>query len=106
MGAFMNDTRGLSFLSVLRAKALGALLPAAVFVVLIAIWESAARLALVDPMVLPAPSDIAANFIDGFGSGIYLKHLQVTRFQAFCGFGLASLLGIGSASLPPFPHPL
>src|SRR5471030_260813 len=98
----MNDTRGLSFLSVLRAKALGALLPATVFVVLIALWEGAARLALVDPMVLPAPSDIAANFIDGFGSGIYLKHLQVTLFQAFCGFGLACVLGIGVGSISSF----
>src|SRR5471030_725892 len=92
----------MNVLSLLRTKARSALLPAAVFVLLIALWESAARLALVDPMVLPAPSDIAANFIDGFQSGIYPKHLQVTLFQALCGFALACALGIGIGSLSSF----
>ncbi len=92
----------MNVLSLLRAKARSAVLPAAVFVVLIALWESAARMALVDPMVLPAPSDIAANFIDGFQSGIYPKHLQVTLFQAFSGFALACVLGIGVGSIASF----
>jgi NitT/TauT family transport system permease protein len=93
---------GMSFLPALRARVLNAWLPAAVFVVLIATWESAARMALVDPMVLPAPSDIAANFIDGFQSGIYLKNLQVTLFQTFSGFALACVLGIGIGSISSF----
>ena len=84
----MYGSRGLTFLSVLRTWVLSAWLPAAVFVLLIAIWESVARLALVDPMVLPAPSDIAANFVDGFRSGIYTKNLQITLVQAFSGFAL------------------
>src|SRR4029077_2138939 len=91
-----------TFLSVLRTKARTAWLPASVFVLLVAIWESAARLALVDPMVLPAPSDIAANFLDGFQSGIYTKNLQVTLFQAFSGFALACVLGIGIGSIASF----
>ena len=98
----MNDTRGLTFLSHLQTKARSALLPASVFVLLVVLWESAARMALVDPMVLPAPSDIAANFIDGFRSGIYPKHLQVTLFQAFSGFALACVLGIGVGSIASF----
>jgi NitT/TauT family transport system permease protein len=98
----MYSPRGLTFLSVLRARVLSAWLPAAVFVLLIAVWESAARLALVDPMVLPAPSDIAANFVDGFQSGIYIKNLQVTLFQAFSGFALACVLGIGIGSIASF----
>jgi NitT/TauT family transport system permease protein len=92
----------LTFLSVLRAKALNAWLPAAVFVLLIVLWESVARLALVDPMVLPAPSDIAANFVDGFRSGIYTKNLQITLVQAFSGFALACVLGIGVGSIASF----
>jgi len=98
----MYDPRGVTFLSALRAKARTAWLPAAVFLLLIALWEGAARLALVDPMVLPAPSDIAANFIDGFQSGIYTKNLQVTLFQAFSGFALACVLGIGIGSISSF----
>jgi NitT/TauT family transport system permease protein len=92
----------MNVLSLLRAKARNAVLPAAVFVALVALWECAARMALVDPMVLPAPSDIAANFIDGFQSGIYPKHLQVTLFQAFAGFALACVLGIGVGSISSF----
>ncbi len=86
----------------LRIKVLNAWLPAAVFVLLIALWESAARRGLVDPMVLPAPSDVAANFIDGFKSGIYPKHLEVTLVQAFAGFALACVLGIGMGSISSF----
>ena len=98
----MSGLRGLISPSVLRAKVLSAWLPAAVFVLLIAIWESIARLALVDPMVLPAPSDIAANFVDGFRSGIYTKNLQITLVQAFSGFALACVLGIGIGSIASF----
>jgi len=98
----MDDPRGLTFLSVLRAKVLSAWLPGAVFLLLVALWETAARLALVDPMVLPAPSDIAANFIDGFRSGIYTKNLEVTLLQAFSGFALACILGIGVGSIASF----
>lgn len=98
----MFGPRGLTFLSVLRARISSAWLPAAVFVILIAIWESVARLALVDPMVLPAPSDIAANFVDGFRSGIYTKNLQITLIQAFSGFALACVLGVGIGSIASF----
>jgi NitT/TauT family transport system permease protein len=98
----MHGRRSSTFLSILRARILSAWLPAAVFVLLIALWESVARLALVDPMVLPAPSDIAANFVDGFRSGIYTKNLQITLVQAFSGFALACVLGIGIGSIASF----
>ncbi len=98
----MNDARGFRFLSVLRSKVRAAWLPAAVFILLVALLEGAARLALVDPMVLPAPSDIAANFVDGFRSGIYPTHLRITLFQAFAGFALACVLGIGVGSIASF----
>jgi len=98
----MYDPRGVTFLAVLRAKARNVWLPAAVLLLLIALWESAAQRAMVDPMVLPAPSDIAANFIDGFRSGIYTKNLQVTLFQALSGFALACVLGVGIGSISSF----
>jgi NitT/TauT family transport system permease protein len=53
-------------------------------------------------MMLPAPSDIAANFVDGFSSGLYLQHLQVTLFQALSGFVLACALGICIGSISSF----
>jgi NitT/TauT family transport system permease protein len=101
----MNDTRGLAFRSYLASPLNAVLrgwLPLLVFALLIGIWESAARLSLVDPMMLPAPSDIAANFIDGFASGIYWQNLQVTLFQALSGFALACAIGISVGSLSSF----
>src|SRR3984893_5414533 len=102
-GVLMNDTRGLALRTYLSSQAAAVLhgwLPVLVFALLIGTWESAARLSLVDPMMLPAPSDIAANFIDGFASGLYWQHLQVTLFQALSGFALACVVGIciGSVS--------
>jgi NitT/TauT family transport system permease protein len=101
----MTDTRGLNlrtFLSSRLEVILRGWLPGLVFVLLIAAWETAARLALVDPMMLPAPSDIAANFIDGFSTGIYLRHLKVTLFQALSGFALACAVGICIGSISSF----
>ena len=83
----------------LPASARRGLLPALVFTLLLLVWESAARLSLVDPMVLPAPSSVAANVVNGFASGTYVKHLEVTLFQAAAGFALACALGIGLGSL-------
>jgi NitT/TauT family transport system permease protein len=101
----MKDTRG-STLPTYLSSALHAVqrgwLPLFVFALLIVAWETAARLSLVDPMMLPAPSDIGANFIDGFRSGIYLQHLEVTLIQALSGFGLACLVGIGVGSISSF----
>jgi NitT/TauT family transport system permease protein len=77
-------------------------LPLLVFALLIGTWEGAARLSLVDPMILPAPSDIAANFIEGFASGIYGQNLKVTLFQALSGFALACAMGICVGSISSF----
>jgi NitT/TauT family transport system permease protein len=77
-------------------------LPTFVFILLVSVWEWAARMALVDPMVLPAPSDIAANFIDGFRTGIFPRHLQVTLFQVAAGFALAVVTGIAIGSISSF----
>lgn len=98
----MNGARG----TILRtnfqfctAVARRAWLPAFVFALLMAVWESAAGASLVDPMVLPAPSAIFANLVAGLRSGLYLTHLEVTLFQAASGFALACVLGIGFGSL-------
>lgn len=102
----MLDARGPFFLSFLRAQARAAWLPVAFFILLITVWESAASRNLLDPMVLPAPSDIAANLLDGFRTGIYVKHLEVTLLQAFSGFALACVLGIAAGSIASFSERL
>jgi NitT/TauT family transport system permease protein len=76
-----------------------ALPPVLFFVVLVSLWEACARAGLLDPMVLPAPSDIAANLVDGLSSGIYLANLKVTLLQTVSGFSIACILGIAIGSL-------
>jgi NitT/TauT family transport system permease protein len=98
----MRDTSGFSsrtVLSPLTALSRRAGLPLLVFVLLVGALELAAGLALVDPMVLPAPSDVAANFVEGFRSGIFGRHLKVTLLQAFAGFLLACAAGIGLGTI-------
>src|SRR5258708_20940897 len=101
----MNYPRGSARRTYLFSRldaAMGDWLPLLVFALLIATWESAARLSLVDPMMLPAPSDIAANFIDGFSTGLYGQHLKVTLFEALSGFAIACGVGICIGSLSSF----
>ena len=98
----MQDTRGFSSrtaLSSLTALSRRAGLPLLVFVLLVGALELAASLALVDPMVLPAPSDVAANFVEGFRSGIFGRHLKITLLQAFAGFLLACAAGISLGTI-------
>lgn len=73
--------------------------PVLFFIVVVSLWEWAARADYLDPMVLPAPGEIAANLIDGLGSGIYISNLQVTLVQAISGFFIACALGIAIGSL-------
>lgn len=101
----MRTTRNLPLRTSLAALLLPvrrAWLPVAVFFLLVAILEGAGQLALVDPMILPAPSDVAANLIDGFQSGVFPQHMRITLFQAFVGFALACLAGVGLGSISSF----
>lgn len=91
-----------TFFSALPMALRRAWLPGAVFLLLMGVLEGAAQLELVDPMILPAPSDVAANFVDGFQSGIFPQHMRVTLFQAFTGFALACLAGVGLGSVSSF----
>ena len=70
----------------------------AVFAGLIAAWEAAAALGLIDTILLPRPRDIA----DGI-AGLYLedrviyRHFAITFYEAFAGFVLGGSLGLALA---------
>lgn len=64
------------------------------FAILLGVWETVGRLALVSPLFLPAPSDI---LVEGWGllhSGQLLRHAGVSLLRIGSGFLLAALLGI------------
>jgi NitT/TauT family transport system permease protein len=70
---------------------------AALFVFLIAAWESSVRVLNVSPHFLPPPSAIALEFVALFD--LLLQHLVVTMLEVYIGFGIAAVTGIGLAVL-------
>ncbi|MEO7404414.1 MAG: ABC transporter permease, partial [Burkholderiales bacterium] len=71
--------------------------PIATIVVLLAIWEFAARAGYFPRYVLPAPSGVAAKFVQMHA--LILKESLFTLQETLLGFGLSVLIGIPLAML-------
>ncbi|MBB4285011.1 ABC transporter permease [Roseospira goensis] len=67
----------------------------AVFLVLLAVWEGAARAGLVSPLVLPAPSAAAAALWSLVESGRLWLHLSASLQRLVIGWTLGTAAGIG-----------
>jgi NitT/TauT family transport system permease protein len=48
------------------------------FLVLLAVWEAAARAGMLNPLYLPSPSRIGAALMDLFSDGRIWPHLEAT----------------------------
>jgi NitT/TauT family transport system permease protein len=59
------------------------------------LWEAAARLELINPVVVSNPSRIAAAFWAQWRSGELLADLEVTMIEFAVGYGLSLVVGIG-----------
>jgi NitT/TauT family transport system permease protein len=68
--------------------------PLALLVVLLASWEIAIHVFAVPQMILPAPAEIGAALVDGFSSGLFVRHLLVTGREVVTGYVLGVTLGI------------
>lgn len=71
----------------------------ATIVLLLAVWESAARVGWVEPYVLPAPSMLLMSLQEmatrGFPDGIVVTtHIVVTLRRVLLGFALATMVAI------------
>ncbi len=64
------------------------------FAILLALWETAGRIGLANPLYAPAPSRIAAALVDLFGGGSIWPHIEATFTAALGGLGLGILIGI------------
>ena len=71
------------------------------FAVVLAVWEAAGRLDLLNPLYVPNPSRIAAALVDLFADGRIWPHLEATFSAALGGLvlGIAAgiLLGVAAA---------
>jgi NitT/TauT family transport system permease protein len=74
------------------------------FVILLAVWEAAARAGMLNPLYLPSPSRIGAALMDLFSDGRIWPHLEATFSAALGGLALGIvvgvLLGVAAALVP------
>lgn len=63
-------------------------------IVIIIIWETVARLGVVAPYILPAPTDIAKTGVELLGNGVLLKHTIASLKRALPAFFIGSFSGI------------
>jgi NitT/TauT family transport system permease protein len=78
---------------------------AAALAALLAVWEGAGRLHLLNPLFVPSPSQIGAALIELFGSGRIWPHLEATFTAALGGLVIGIVVGIllgVIAALVPF----
>ncbi len=77
----------------------------AAFAALLAVWEAAGRVNMLNPMYAPSPSRVAAALIDLFSDGRIWPHLEATFSAALGGLALGIAVGIVLgvvAALVPF----
>src|SRR5258705_13572253 len=66
----------------------------AALAVFVAIWETAGRAGLLNPLYAPSPGQIGAALVDLFGSGRIWTHLEATFTAALVGLALGIVAGI------------
>jgi len=78
---------------------------AGALVVLLVVWEAAARLGWVSSLLMPPPTRVAAVLLELLGSGRLWPHLVVTMLEAggglVLGVGVGVVLGLAAALVPP-----
>lgn len=66
----------------------------AVAIALLAVAEYAANRELVNPLILPQPSDVWNALVDGFERDIYWPHIKSTLSATLWGFGSAAVVAM------------
>lgn len=76
-----------------RGNLLVILCRAGLLVLIVAFWEIAAKLDVIDPFIFSSPSRIIRTFAKLYGDGTLLTHLWVSTYETLAGFALGTLLG-------------
>ena len=63
-------------------------------VLLLSVWQAAVDLKWVKPILLPAPTTVAATFWSMVVSGELPKHLAISLWRVLEGFAIASVFGL------------
>ncbi|HET8995733.1 MAG TPA: ABC transporter permease, partial [Acetobacteraceae bacterium] len=65
-----------------------------VFAALLLLWEAGSRTGLISNIVLPAPSEAFAAFMDLVRTGMLWKHLDASLYRLIVGWTAGTALGI------------
>jgi len=71
------------------------LLGVAGVVVVLLLWEGAARLGAINPLLLGSPTAIGAAAVTELQSGTIWRHLGISALEFGLGIGLSAVVGIG-----------
>lgn len=70
-----------------------------IFVTFFALWETAAKLNWIDPLIFSSPSEIWKLFLEKVADGSLLSHVSITLFETVLGFLLGTLAGVILAAI-------
>lgn len=68
--------------------------PLGALIVLFTTWELVTRAELVDPLVLPAPSEVVVALVDLAQQRFFWEAVRVTVWEAVAGFGIGAATGL------------
>ncbi len=70
-----------------------------IFVVFLALWETAVRLGWIDGFIFSSPSRVVKTFCDMWRDGSIFRHVGITLIETLISFVCVVVLGIGVAVL-------
>ena len=62
--------------------------------IVIMIWKIVTYLRIFDPVILPSPESVGQAFLGEMVSGELLKHIQISLYRVFLGFGIGSAMAV------------
>lgn len=65
----------------------------AILVLIIGIWETAARVGIIDPFITSSPSRVVNTIVNLYNEGTLFMHMWVTLEETILGFVLGTLIG-------------
>jgi NitT/TauT family transport system permease protein len=77
-----------------REKALVRTTQLFILVLVFALWEILARLAVIDPFITSQPSRIIKTLVSLYNEGVLFKHIGITCLETIIGFLLGTLSGV------------
>lgn len=79
----------------MKTGVVSTLLPPAVTVLLLfGLWELVSRAEIVDPLVLPPPTEVVDAMVQLAGEGFFWKAVRVTVWEAVAGFAIGAATGL------------